>query len=113
MVGTAAWIAESSPAMTVWKTCVLFRLGRSGSHCCRAGFDCLDNVHIAGAAAEDCRDRVADLILGRVRIDFQVIERGDQHPRRAKPALQCMVLVKGPLERVELVAIGEALDRPQ
>src|SRR5215831_5523327 len=77
------------------------------------GLDRLDDVHVAGAAAEHRRDRFANFVLAGVGIDLQVIERGDQHSRRAEAALQCVVLMKSLLHRVELVAIGEALNRPQ
>lgn len=38
-------------------------------------------------------------------------ECGHHHPRRAEPALEAMVLVKGPLDRVELAVLLQALNR--
>jgi hypothetical protein len=53
---------------------------------------------------------VPDLLLGRVGIALQEIGGGHDHPRRAVAALQAVVVPEGLLERVQLVAVGHALD---
>src|SRR5688500_10455546 len=50
--------------------------------------DRLDDVHVAGAAADvalDCRPR---LLLGRLRVLLEQRRRAHQHPRRAVAALE-------------------------
>src|SRR6266513_4577409 len=53
--------------------------------------DRFDDVHIAGAAAQIALDRLADLLLARVRIRTQQRRRAHQHPRCAIAALQRVV----------------------
>src|SRR6516162_1786411 len=100
--------ARSAAHCTRWR--------KQGSLCCRSepphhlrpGFDRLDDIDVAGTAAQHGRQTLTDLVFGRVRIDLQKIERGDQHAWRTEAALQCMMLVKRLLHRVQLVTIGEA-----
>jgi hypothetical protein len=68
-------------------------------------------VLIAGAAAEVPRDPVPDLTLGRLWVVVQQVDRGHDHARRAEAALQAVLLPEALLHRVELVVLGEALDR--
>ena len=49
--------------------------------------------------------------LVRLRIDAQQIDRAHDHARRAEAALQAVMLAEGFLHRMQLVALGEALDR--
>jgi hypothetical protein len=42
-------------------------------------------------------------------IDAQEVERGQQHPRGAEPALQSVMLVEGLLERMELAVLRQPL----
>src|SRR6516162_2805905 len=82
-------------------------------HYLRPGLYRFDDVYVAGTAAQHGRKALADLILGRVGVDLQKIECGDQHARRTEAALQRVVFVKRLLHRVQLVAIGEAFDGDQ
>src|SRR2546422_5734390 len=73
--------------------------------------DGLHDVHVAGAAAEVPRDRLADLQLGRRRVVGQERDRGHHHPRRAEAALQAVLLMEALLHRMELAALLETFDR--
>ena len=66
---------------------------------------------IAGAAAEDGGDTLADLRLGGGRVRPEKVERRHEHARRAEPTLETVVLTERLLERVELTVLREALDR--
>ena len=70
----------------------------------------LHDVLIAGAAAQIGREHVDKLVIADVRLAFQ--HAGDQHEkaRRAEAALQAVMLHEGALQRVELVAVGQAFD---
>ena len=48
----------------------------------------LDDVPVAGAAADVALDRAADLVVGRLRVLLQQGGRAHQHPRRAVAALE-------------------------
>src|SRR5262249_38284139 len=69
-----------------------------------------DDVLVAGAATEISRDRFAN--LGVRRIGELAQEAGQRHEeaRSAESALQPVVLMKGLLERIEPLTVGEALD---
>src|SRR5512142_1242888 len=71
----------------------------------------LDDVLVAGAPAEVARHPVADLLLARVRVLLQQTVRARDHSRRAEAALQAVILVERLLQRVQLAALREALDR--
>src|SRR6266511_3381487 len=71
----------------------------------------LDDVLVAGAAANVPGQRPADLLLRRVRVLLQQRGAHEQHPRRAEPALQAVLLVEALLKRVQLTALGQALHR--
>ena len=70
----------------------------------------LDDVLIAGAAAQIRGQHVDQLLVADVRILFQHVGRQHQKTRRAIAALQAVIVDEGPLQRAELVAVGEALD---
>ena len=53
---------------------------------------------------------LADLVLGRPRVDPEQVERGEEHARCAEAALKRVVLVKGLLERMERAVHHQALD---
>ena len=78
---------------------------------CGGRGDRLDDVVIAGAAAEIALQPLADLFLGGIRIALHQIDRAHDHARRAEAALQRMVLAKRRLHRVQLAILGQALDR--
>src|SRR5215217_8756860 len=73
--------------------------------------DRADDVLVARAAADAARDRGADLLLRRVGVLVEESSRRHEHPRRAEPALQCVVLVEALLDRVQPAVLLERLDR--
>ena len=71
----------------------------------------VDDVLVAGTAAEIRRDGLANLRLVRFRILAKKRGDGHQHARRAEAALQPMRISKGSLERVQRpVRRGKTLD---
>src|SRR5712691_2921070 len=54
---------------------------------------------------------MADLVLARARVLGEQAHRGEDHPARAVPALERVVLVEALLERMERAVRGKALDR--
>src|SRR5665213_94669 len=75
-----------------------------------AGFDRLDDVVIAGAAAEIALEPFADFRLGRLLVVLHQIERAHHHAGGAEAALQSVMLAEGRLHRMQLVALSDALD---
>ena len=73
--------------------------------------DRLDDVHVAGAAAEVAADPLPDLLLVRVRVLVEQPGRLHDHARRAEAALEAVLVPERLLERVERRAVGHALDR--
>src|SRR4051812_567491 len=74
----------------------------------------LDGVHdvlIAGAAAEIARDALANLVLARLRVIGKEIRGAHDHPRRTEAALQAVLLPESCLQRMQLAASCQALDR--
>src|SRR5215470_16713272 len=71
----------------------------------------LDDVHVAGAAAQVARDRLADLLLARILVLREQRARRHQHARSAEAALQAVLLGEALLHRVELAALLQSLDR--
>src|SRR5207248_7150303 len=71
----------------------------------------VDDVLVAGAAADVPFERVPDLVLARARILGQEADRGEHHPARAVAALERVVFVKALLERMERAVVRETLDR--
>ena len=93
--------ADAKPVVRHWAPPSQF-LGRLG--------DRGDDVGIAGAAADIAGEALADLTLRPRALPQDQIARGDQHCRRAIPALQCVVLVKVAAQRLDDRVAGEALD---
>src|SRR2546428_8898964 len=77
------------------------------------GLDGLDDVLVAGAAAEVALERLPHLVLARRGILLEQGHGGEHHPRGAEAALQRVLLVEGLLDRVQLPVLREALDRRQ
>ena len=72
----------------------------------------LDDLAVAGAAAQHAGERVADLGLARPRIRAQQRLGAHQHARRADAALRRAVGDEGALQRRQrAVGAGEAFDR--
>src|SRR6185369_8155530 len=61
-----------------------------------------DDRRVAGAAAELPRDRVADLLLRRVRLAVEQCPGGHHHAGRTEAALQPVALHESTLDSVEL-----------
>src|SRR3954454_4821014 len=76
----------------------------------RRPLDGLDDVHVAGAAADLAGDRPADLLFRRVRVLREERARRQHHPGRAEPALEAVLLLEPLLERVQAAGGSEALD---
>src|SRR5512142_118579 len=72
--------------------------------------DRLHDVHVAGAAAEVPRDRLADLLFRRIRVRLEQCDARHHHPRRAEPALKAVLLVEALLHGVQTLCGLEALD---
>ncbi len=85
--------------------------GGGGASSIRAGVDRgLDDLAIAGAAAQDATERIHDLGLGGVRPRREEGIGGHQHARRADPALRGAAPQERGLDRPQGVTGGEALD---
>src|SRR5919199_2169568 len=85
-------------------------LGRS-AHGRRGALDRLDDVVVAGTAAQVALEPEADLLLaGRLAVLDQSDGRHD-HSRGAVTTLQRMVLPEGLLHGMQLTIAGQALDR--
>ena len=73
----------------------------------------LDDVRVAGAAAQVAFQTLADLLLGRVRIALQQGGRGHQEARCAEAALQAVLTPEGFLQGLQLAVLGQAFDGGQ
>jgi hypothetical protein len=70
----------------------------------------LHDVWVGGAAAQVAGQIVADLVRCGVWVAVEQFLGHENESGRAKAALECAVVNKGLLDRVELVAGGESLD---
>src|SRR5919109_3208022 len=78
----------------------------------RRRVDGLDDVLVAGAAAEVALEPAPDLRLGQpVAVRAEKLDAGHDHPRRAEAALERVALPEGLLERMQLALARETLDR--
>src|SRR6478735_1716362 len=69
------------------------------------------DVLVAGAAADVALERVPDLALRELALGLlDDADGGHHHARRAVAALEPVMLVEGPLDRVQLAVRREALD---
>src|SRR3954463_10270569 len=64
---------------------------RSAGRRARCVLDRVDDVLIAGAAAEVARDALADVVLARLRVVGQEIRGAHDHARRTEAALQAVL----------------------
>src|SRR6266498_3671645 len=85
-------------------------LSRS-AHRLRRALDRLDDVVIAGAAAQVPLEPEADLLLAGAGAAFDQADRRHDHPWGAVAALQRVVLAEGLLHGVQVAVAGQALDR--
>src|SRR5215218_2442716 len=74
--------------------------GPRARHLAGRVLDRLDDVLIAGAAAEVALDALADLFLGRGRVVLQQVHGRHDHAGRAEPALEPVLLPEAALDRV-------------
>src|SRR5664279_4398718 len=114
---------RSSRRRTLWPIGVLvesnasFMLPMSRSSDRRRGLarlaelDRLDDVVVAGAAADVAVEALADLLLARLRVVGEQLHRRHHHARRAEAALQAVALAKRRLHRMQLAVLGEPFDR--
>src|SRR5712691_8336103 len=80
-------------------------------HALRRELHRLDDLLIAGAAAQVSADRIADLLFGRIRIRIQQSLGSDQHPWSAVAALQAVRLAEAVLQHAHrTVGLRETLD---
>src|SRR3954447_14370144 len=84
--------------------------GNAGLHRLGGALHGAHDVLVSGAAAEVALDALADLVLVRVGVVAEQVDRLHDHPRRAEAALQGVTLVEGLLDGVQLPVAGEALD---
>src|SRR5262249_43887979 len=70
----------------------------------------LDDVVVAGAAADVALEPAANLGLGRLRVLAQEIDDAHHHAGRAEPALQPVRLLEGGLNGVQISAFRQPLD---
>ena len=70
----------------------------------------VDDVLIAGAAAEIAFEAVADLFVGRIGIALEQLLGRHDHAGSAEAALEAMLVPEGFLHGVELAVGGEAFD---
>src|SRR5882672_6910292 len=80
-------------------------------HTLRSELHRLDDLLVAGAAAQVPADRIADLLFGRVWVRIQQALSRDQHARRAVAALQAVRFAEAVLQHAHRpVRLGETLD---
>src|SRR3954468_2155235 len=101
----------SSRRLTRWPT----SFGNTGDVGIRlslvsGALDGVDDVLVAGAAAEVAGDTLADLALRRRRIVLEHRHGRHDHPRRAVAALQAVFLPERLLQGMQLTVPGEAFD---
>src|SRR5262249_16832899 len=76
----------------------------------RRVLDGLDDVDVAGAAAQVPGDGLADVGLARVGVPGEERRARPHHARRAEAALQAVLLPEALLHGVELAVLLEAFD---
>src|SRR5437588_2354755 len=72
--------------------------------------DGLEDLPVAGAAADVPRQRLADLGIARLGVALKERIRGDDEPRRAEPALHRAGFQERLLQRMERRAAAEPFD---
>src|SRR5205085_2549273 len=70
----------------------------------------LDDVLVAGAAAEVGCEDVEQVLVADVRALLQRVDRQHQEAGRAEAALQAMVRDEGLLQRMQRIAVRQPLD---
>ena len=77
----------------------------------RRVLDGVDDVLVAGAAAEVAGDALPDLLLGRLRRVVQEVDRRHDHARGAEAALEAVLFPEAFLQGVQLAVLGQAFNR--
>src|SRR5579884_360717 len=72
--------------------------------------DGLDDVDVAGAAAQVALDAALDLVFGGIGVGLQQVDGLHDHARRAEAALQAVLLPEALLHRVQPARRRQALD---
>src|SRR6516162_8131703 len=105
-------LAPSPPILISSSACDTVRLlaPRLGSELGRRPQHRLDDVLVAGAAAQVAGQRPAHVFLGGVGVLVEQRLGGHHHARGAEPALQAVLLLEALLQRVQLAGGGQALD---
>ena len=89
-----------------------FAAAREAPWPARPGADRLDDVVVAGAAADIALELLADRVLVEVvALAIDDVDRRHDHARRAEAALQAVMLAERLLHRMQLAALRQALDR--
>ena len=91
---------------------MLNRHASSFAHVFRRRADGLDNVLVAGAAAQVGREHVKQVVVADIGLALEHADSEHQEAGRAEAALQAVVVHKGLLHRMQLIAIGQAFDGP-
>src|ERR1700694_492683 len=108
---TAAPIPVALMAISFPSVPLLGGLLHAGFHGAGAGCDRLDDVVIAGTAAEIAVELFADgVIVELIGLAVDHVDRRHDHAGGAKAALQTVMLAEGFLHRVQLSAVGDPLD---
>ena len=74
------------------------------------GLNGVDDVLVAGAAAEITGDALPDLTFGGIRIVLEERDRCHDHPGGAIPALKAVFVPEAFLQRMQLTLGRESLD---
>ena len=86
------------------------RLGGGRRHACSRGPHRVEDLLVAGAAAEVAREGLADLVVRRARRVIEQVDGGDDQAGRAEPALHGAGGEKRLLDAVQRTVLGDALD---
>src|SRR5687767_6335743 len=82
----------------------------SFAHLLRGVLICLNDIYVASAAAKVAGDRVADLVVGWIAVLAEERVAGHQHSRRAKTALQTVLLEEAVLQWMQFAVLFETFD---
>src|SRR5437764_7335230 len=107
---------EPSPPILISSSADISRLpgfGPGASELGRRPLHRLDDVLVAGAAAQVAGQRPAHLLLGGIRVLLEQGRGGHHHARGAETALESVLLLETLLERMQLTGTGQALDGPE
>src|SRR3954469_2541394 len=97
---------EPSPPILISSSADTSRLPGFGSELGRRPQHRLDDVLVAGAAAQVAGQRPAHFLLRRIRVLLEQSRSGHHHARSAEPALQAVLLLEALLQRVQLAGTG-------